>query len=185
MRQPDAWGHFTDAFLDELVDWIDGRTVLEVFAGNGLLASMLAARGVDVVATTLFRGHDGHERGMHFPVLEMRASQAARVYADREVLLMSWPTADEGAMQASIVWGEERPIVFIGEVTVLDENILGGCASDLFFELTEELRTFDAYEPTNMIERAAVRQLRDGATLEFQRRIDDHMEEVAARMGIR
>ncbi|WP_327211324.1 hypothetical protein [Rhizobium leguminosarum] len=183
MRQPGSWGHFTEDFVDELVDWIGGRTVLEVFAGNGLLASKLERRGIDIVATTLFRGHDSHDLGLHFPVKEMRASEAALEFNNREVLLMSWPTADEGALHAAIAWGEERPIAFIGEVTVLERNLLGGCASDLFFELTEEMATFQAYEPTNMLERAAIRELKEGAKLEFQRLVDEKMDAVATKMG--
>jgi hypothetical protein len=181
MREPGSWGNFTEEFVDELADWIGGRSVLEVFAGNGLLASKLERRGVDIIATTLFRGH---EFGLHFPVMEMRATQAAREFNDRDILLMSWPTADEGALHAALDWGEERPIAFIGEVTVLEANLLGGCASDMFFELTEEMATFQSYRSTNMLERAAIRELKPGATLEFQRRVDMNMEAVATRMGL-
>lgn len=179
-----SFGTFDDPFMNELVDWIDGRSILEVFAGNGLLASKLESRGVDVVATSLFRGHDGHGAGMYFDVVEMRASTAARQYVDRDILLMSWPTADEGALQAALAWGEERPIVFIGEVTRLDEGLLGGCASDMFFDLTEETTAFSSYNARNILERAAVRELRRGATLEFQRHVDERMDGVSAKLGV-
>lgn len=184
MRAPGTWGHFTEKFVDELADWIGGRTVLEVFAGNGLLASMLDRRGVDIVATSLFRGHDGHERGLHFPVTEMRATDAARQFNDRDILLMSWPTADEGALHAALSWGEERPIVFIGEVTVIEQGLLGGCGSDMFFELTSQTEAFRHYRPSNILERAAVRELKPGATLEFARLVEERMEDVATRMGL-
>lgn len=179
-----SFGTFDDQFIDELAAWIGERSVLEVFADNGLLASKLARRGVDVVATSLFRGHDGHEKGMYFDVVEMRASTATMEYSDRDVLIMSWPTADEGALHAALTWGEERPIVFIGEVTRLDEGLLGGCASDMFFGLTEETTAFTSYNARNILERAAVRELRRGATLEFQRHVDERMDGVAAKLGV-
>lgn len=166
-----AWGQFGDAFVDELVAWIAGRTVLEVFAGNGLLASKLASKGVDIVATSLFRGHDGHSEGMYFDVVEMPAHEAARRHRDRDVMLMSWPTADEGALHASLVWGEERPLVFIGEVTDLESGHLGGCASDMFFELSRQSHEFASYRPRNGLERAAVRELVPGARVSFQRAV--------------
>lgn len=160
--EPVSWGSFSDRFLDELAAWIGARRVLEVFAGNGLLASRLAAEGTDVLATTLFAGHDGHDRGMHFDVVEMEATEAVLKFgADRDVLLMSWPTATEAATKAVLRWGPERPVIFIGEVTRHDLGFsgLGGCASDLFFELTEEALAFGSYEPRNGLERAGVRYL--------------------------
>lgn len=34
-----------ETFVTELADWLKGRRVLEVFAGNGFLASLLAKQG--------------------------------------------------------------------------------------------------------------------------------------------
>ena len=44
MAEHFSWGTFDDVFVDELAGWLRGSRVLEVFAGNGLLASLLAAR---------------------------------------------------------------------------------------------------------------------------------------------
>jgi len=158
-HDPVSYGNFTDPFLDELVGIIGNRTVLEVFAGNGLLASKLASRGVDIIATSQFAGHDGHEIGLHHRVLEMDATEAVlTVGSNAEILLMSWPTADEGATKAALAWGADRPIIFIGEITQFDKGALGlgGCASDIFFQITVIERDIPAYEPRNFLERAVV-----------------------------
>lgn len=169
--EPISWGSFTAQFLDELTHWIDGKKVLEIFAGNGLLASKLAERDVDIKSTSLFRGHDGHDAGMFYEVEELEASAAVVQYGkDRDVLLMSWPVAEETALKASLRWDFEKPIIFIGEVTDYDRGHLGGCASDLFFDLTEETHVFKHYSPRNVLERAAVRKLDKEAILKWAKR---------------
>ena len=160
MNKPVSWGTFDPQFIDDLVRWIDGRRVLEVFAGNGLLAKLLSEKGVEIKATTLLSGHDGHNEGMYFDVEKIDAVGAVQVYGESsDILLMSWPVASEAATHAALRWGDEKPIVFIGEVTNHDLGFagLGGCASDVFFDLTNEGKVFNSYNPRNMLERAAVR----------------------------
>jgi len=166
MKNPVSWGQYDNAFVAEMATWIDGRRVLEVFAGNGLLASKLSTRGVDIIATTLFSAHDGHAEGIHHRVFEMEASSAVEKFGmDRDVLLMAWPVASEAATKAALKWGFERPIIFVGEITRHDLGFggLGGCASDLFFELTTETGVFESYDPRNMLERAVIRELDQAA----------------------
>jgi hypothetical protein len=154
-----SWGRFGDPFIEQLTDYVRGRRVLEVFAGNGLLAKKLTDKGVSVKATSEFTGHDYHRLGFHHDVEELEAAAAVKRYSDEsDILLMSWPPPTEHALRASILWGSERPIVFIGEVTKVETLQLGGCASDLFFELTDEDGAFDAYEG-NVFDRAAVRNV--------------------------
>jgi hypothetical protein len=157
LANPVSWGTFTEPFLDELADWIGGRRVLEVMAGNGLLASRLASRCVEIRATSLFQGHDGHERGLHHAVEEISAMGAIAAHgADADILLVSWPPASEALTKAITLWDSLKPIVFIGEVTDLVRNHLGGCASDAFFEVTEPRHRFERYESRNMLEQAVV-----------------------------
>ncbi|MDW9481809.1 hypothetical protein GOB57_24480 [Sinorhizobium meliloti] len=77
---------------------------------------------------------------------------------------MCWPTTVEATTRAALLWGR-KPIVFIGEVT--DRSLgmlgLGGCATDLFFEITEEIERFNTYQQKNMLDRAAVRMVRNDA----------------------
>jgi len=170
-----SWGNFEDRFLDELVEWIDGRRVLEVFAGNGLLARKLRERGVDIIPTTTFQGHDFHEFGMHCEVEELTAVNAIQKYAHQcDVLLMSWPVSTEDASAASVLWGEEKPLIFIGEVTDLSINQLGGCASDSFFEMTKVTHTFQSYrQGRSGIEHACIRQVLPGAREILKRALDE------------
>lgn len=158
-----AYGSFTAPFVDALADILQGARVLEVFAGNGLLASRLAARGVGITATSLLSGHDGHERGLRHPVIEMDAVSAVREFGEAaDVLLMSWPTTTEATTRAVLEWGSEKPVVFLGEITrrELGGVGLGGCATDTFFEATEILRDLPGYEPRNRLDRAVVLRAR-------------------------
>lgn len=135
-----AYGKFTPDFVDDLAASMSGQRVLEIFGGNGLLASLLSARGVDIVSTSLFTSHDGHESGFAHPVIEMEAVEAVQTYGDEaDILLMSWPTVTEATTKAVLEWGSERPVVFIGEITRPDlgRTGLGGCATDAFFKVTE------------------------------------------------
>lgn len=158
-----AYGNFSDRFVDGLAETLQGMAVLEIFAGNGLLAAKLAARGIQVTATSLFSGHDGHGMGLRHPVIEMDAVQAVReLGAAAEALLMSWPTTTEATTRAVLEWGSERPVVFIGEITRpdLDQAGLGGCATDTFFEATEILGELEGYEPGNWLDRAVMMRAR-------------------------
>ena len=156
-NMPVQWGSFHASFLDELGNRLKGHRVLEVFAGNGLLAALLSVRGVPVKATSLFAGHDGHEHGLLYPVEELRAIEAVERYGDEhDILLMSWPTATEAAAEAVIAWGSDRPIIFIGEITNPDLGFsgLGGCASDRLFAVTEVMAEFGTYRGRGHLDRA-------------------------------
>lgn len=150
----------TPEFVEELAQFLKGRKVLEIFAGNGYLAGLLHARGIDVVATTLFAGHDCHERGLYFPVKKMDAAVAVLEHGDnRDVLLVSWPTVTHTVLSAALLWGFNKDIVFIGEVTDYSKKHLGGCATDEFFENMEFTRKFETYQG-NWIESALVGRLK-------------------------
>lgn len=133
-------------FIWELADYLKGRRVLEIFAGNGLLAGLLAARGVDVTATSLLSGMDAHDRGLYFPVQVLEAIAAVDHYGNAaDVLLICWPTTTESVTRAVHRWGRERDIVFIGEVTDYSKGHLGGCATDSFFAGFTPRFKFDSY----------------------------------------
>jgi hypothetical protein len=160
-----TWGKFDKAFVDELASWIGERKVLEVFAGNGVLANELSKRGIDIVATSKHSySFDGERKDFAFDVKECEARDAVIEYgSDRDILLMSWPTTiDEGASGAAMLWGEDRLIVFIGEVTDLKKGFYGGCATDLFFDMTEETASFSSYK-TDGCDKAIVRRTRPNA----------------------
>lgn len=152
-------------FINELVRFLKGRKVLEIFAGNGRLAGELAARGIDVTATTLFSSHDRHEYGLYYPVSNTDACSAVRQFGtEHDVLLICWPTTTYDVLRAVALWGEEKDIVYIGEVTDYTKHNLGACATDEFFEHIEVMRTFDSHEPRNMLESAFIGRFRSEAT---------------------
>lgn len=134
-----------EAFITELAAALEGQKVLEVFAGNGYLASVLARRGVEVLATSLLSGMDAHSEGLYHPVVECDAVSAVQALGTgHDVLLMSWPTVTEQAFLAACLWGD-KPICFIGEVTCYASGRLGGCATDRFFECFAPEKTFASY----------------------------------------
>lgn len=149
MRQmPVSWGNFSAPFLDEVSAHLRGKRVLEVFAGNGLLAKGLTERGVDIRSTSLFSGIDGHDQGMHFPVEKIEASDAVDRYGPwADALLMSWPPANEAAAKCVVRWGKDRDVIFIGEMTRPELGFagLGGCGSDLLFANTSVHHRFLSY----------------------------------------
>lgn len=156
-----SFGKFTPDFVADLADRLAGKRILEVFAGNGLFASLLAAKGVTITATSWFTGHDGHEEGMHYPVIEMDAVHAVHQFGkDSDVLLMSWPTVTEAVLLAVVAWGTEKDIIFIGEWTDYKRNHLGGCATDAFFESVEVIEEIRSYQSRNVMERAVVLRLK-------------------------
>lgn len=160
-----SWGSFSAPFIHELADRLTGLRVLEVFAGNGLLAALLKECDVTVTATSVLSGQDWHEHGLLHPVEELRAREAVERHGSQhDVLLMSWPPANEAATDAAIAWGSERPIIFIGEITDASRGFagLGGCASDLFFAITRIDREFATYRGRGSLDRAVEMHLDAG-----------------------
>lgn len=155
-RVPGNYWNPNPQFVDELTQFLEGKRVLEIFAGNGYLARLLAERGISIKATTQFSGHDGHERGVYFDVEDVDAVSAVHTYGDdHDVLLICWPTVTPAVLHAVVHWGFDKDIVFIGEVTDYNKNQLAGCATDEFFECMSFTRRFDTYKG-NFIESALV-----------------------------
>ena len=69
-----------------------------------------------------------------YPIQKLEASEAVRRHSDwADVLIVSWPPYDEEAICCACdLWGDAKPIVYIGEHS-------GGCnASEEFFERFRE-----------------------------------------------
>lgn len=129
-----------DKFLAELASYLQGKSVLEIYAGNGLLASRLAELGVNIRPTSLFRDYDRSAEKLYADVEELSATDAIEKYGNQaDVLLMSWPEVSNSAVISTIRFfktnnGHEKKVIFIGERTNLKEEEFGGCANDLFFK---------------------------------------------------
>lgn len=146
----------SEDFLNDLSEALQGRKVLEIFAGNGYLAGLLAKRGIDITATSLLTGMDAHERGIYHPVRDVDALVAVRELGDgMDVLLMCWPTTTPVALRACEAWGSDRDIVYIGEFTDYSQNHLGGCATDEYFEALRVDKIFESYGG-NQMEKALI-----------------------------
>jgi hypothetical protein len=146
-RVPGVFWRPSLAFLDQLAAFLQGKRVLEIFAGNGYLAGLLAARGIAITATSLRSGHDCHARGLYHPVTALPAAQAvAELGQEHDVLLVCWPTVTPEVLRAATTWGAGRDIVFIGEVTDYSRGHLGGCATDEFFDAIDATHRFNAYQ---------------------------------------
>ncbi|MFM5295119.1 hypothetical protein ACEUAI_12935 [Aeromonas veronii] len=152
--EPFSFWRKSDAFINELSHYLRGKKVLEVFAGNGLLASLLSEKGINIISTSLFSEYDRSSIKKHYPVIEMDAITAIREYGvQSEVLLMVWPEATPIALHASLEFSlmsheppHKREILFIGEKTDYSKNILGGCATDEFFEVFSTVKHSFKYE---------------------------------------
>lgn len=145
-------------FLQELSSYLEGKRVLEIFAGNGFLARQLKDSGVDVTATSLRMGHDAHFNGLFCDVLEMEASNAVFDYGRKhDFLLVCWPTVTDRLLAALTLWGFNKPVVYIGETPrpELGMGGLSGCATDEFFEVIRWEHEFAHYKG-NMLEKAGV-----------------------------
>lgn len=156
------WNH-TPAFVDELVQSLQGQRVLEIFGGNGYLAAVLHARGIEVTCTTIPTGLDAHEYGIYHPITPMDAVDAVEAFgAQHDVLLMCWPNVTKRAFFAARLWERikpQRPIVFIGEYTDYAKKHYGGCATDEFFDAFVPTRIFDSYG-AGFMEKACIGTMR-------------------------
>lgn len=160
-------------FLDDLSQALQGRKVLEIFAGNGYLAGLLAKRGIDITATSLLTGMDAHERGIYHPVRDLDALSAVKeLGAGMDVLLMCWPTTTPAALRACEAWGAAKDIAYIGEFTDYSRNHLGGCATDEFFEALRVDKVFDSYEGSLMEKALIGRVIAPAPELRIQNRSD-------------
>lgn len=145
----------TPQFVWDISRALAGARVLEIFAGNGYLAGVLSAQGVDITATSILSSMDAHAKGLFHPVDDLDAREAiARLGGQHDLLLMCWPTVTNAAIEACRAWGD-KPILYIGEFTDYSKNHLGGCATDRFFSEFIPSQEFDAYQG-NMLERACL-----------------------------
>ena len=121
------WVVIDKIWTHKLAQWIGRRKIIEIMAGGGWLAKALSFYGVDITATDNYSWNSNGSIGKQYPVKRMTAIKAARLPGD--ILLVSWPPYEDKAIcRACKVWGEGRPIIYIGE----DK---GGCnATDEFFE---------------------------------------------------
>ncbi|WP_155300557.1 hypothetical protein [Deinococcus kurensis] len=109
-----AWSIPSPEALSAAAHFSGGR-ILDVGAGNGYWASLLADLGVDVLATDLHPVPNGYMgAAQHYPVQVMDAAEAAAAHPDR-TLMMSWPPLDDpmGARALEAYRGDR--VIYLGE----------------------------------------------------------------------
>lgn len=137
------WTTVTDELIDYLVTLIDGRSVLEVFAGYGEVGERLAARGVDVKSTSVFMEcYDGSAFDMPARVESLDAVSACIKYRGcYDLLLAAWPIADDTLLHCALEW--EKPILCIGELWHKhpdnEHGFYSGTASDSYYENVDDI----------------------------------------------
>lgn len=115
--------------------------LLEVGAGTGYWAALIAKAGVDIVATDLKDGSSLYpvEFGTFHEVLEQDAEEAVLENADRNLLIIYPSMGLDWAARAARALSPGRVLIYIGEVN-------GCCADDSFFALLskefENVRAF-------------------------------------------
>jgi hypothetical protein len=91
VRPKGIYCFYSRQLLDRLADLVDGRSAVEIAAGDGTLARLLRERGVDVTAT------DDHSwsRSITYPDDVARESARASLTSRRpQVVICSWPPVD-------------------------------------------------------------------------------------------
>jgi hypothetical protein len=106
-----AWSIVTDEAADRMADFADDRGVVDFGAGNGYVAHLLAARGVDVLAIDNWA--DGKPEHLWHPV--QTGSYELLDGTKNRALLLSWPPkATPMATRALQAWGGTH-LVYAGE----------------------------------------------------------------------
>lgn len=116
------WHLPNNRWLDDLHDFVAGRPVLEIMAGNGVISHGLRARGDDVVATDNFvwSGQDNQRPDPWTTVIPCAADQALRNYP-HAVVIMSWaPDTDNSDLAVLQALRQAR---FAGDFIVIGEKM--------------------------------------------------------------
>ena len=132
------WLYLYEEYVQNLFNWLTGRSILDPFAGRGWLAKGLSDLGTDVEASDydLTRWFDNDN--LVFDVKEMFAINAAST-SNKDVMILSWVPYNLDVSDVCEAWGKDRTILFIGE--------LGECCST--YEFSETVRKFKSFKNEN------------------------------------
>lgn len=132
-----SWAIPSMLAIQEIAEFADGETILEIGAGMGLWARLLRDSGVKVVATDPYPGtsYSDPQReyvGVYTTVEKLTDEQALVAYPDADVLMLCWPPYQDPMADYALRAFTGSRVVYIGEY-------LGGCnATDRFFYQLEE-----------------------------------------------
>lgn len=158
-----AWGYVRQPFTSmfsfampcrEAIDFIasHSRSIVEVGAGTGFWASLLARAGVDIVATDIGpEGGDFQQKGTHFPVLKQEATDAVLANPERDLLVI-WPYKGPWLTRAVKALAPSKLVIFCGEF----HEHMGADAE--FFDM---VRNVDLFEPIASFDMVRFSGMRD------------------------
>jgi hypothetical protein len=106
-----AWAVPTPEAVELIASALAGRRVLEVCAGNGLWAMLLADAGLEVIAT------DGAIPGQvrHFEVRQVEALAAVQAYRCCEALMLCWPPFKDACAVRALRAFEGDRVLYVGD----------------------------------------------------------------------
>lgn len=128
-------------WIDPLANYLKGKKVLDVMAGNGLISLCLKHRGIDIDACDIATGKDNNYvtyRSWDFPIIsgEKYIEEQAKKAIVYDTILLIWPEymgdgSDKKICDIFLKTNPDGEIIFIGEDC-------GGCTgSEAFFEAYE------------------------------------------------
>ena len=132
------WAIVEKSWVSCLAEWIGNRSCVEVMAGAGWLAKALANAGIDVVANDNGEWDERHSKMIFVHNVEkLDGVEAAKKYADREILIISWPPyGDMAICDICENWTFPKTIIYIGEGE-------GGCnAPDEFWNRFHTIKNY-------------------------------------------
>lgn len=122
-----GWAVPTPAAVSAIADFVGSDRLLELGAGAGLWARLLAAVGLSITATDDFSWGAGRgdrtslpsgfavEFGRFFPVEKLDAAAAVKRYADCSCLLLIWPPPDRDMALVALAAFAGNKLVFVGD----------------------------------------------------------------------
>jgi hypothetical protein len=103
-----------------IASFLRPRRVLEIFAGAGLWSRLLAAEGLNVIATDASASRPDD----HYTVEACEAEAAVRAHPDCDALFFSWPTyKSDAAYRAVTVFRGDR-LVYVGDIRFTGDSQL-------------------------------------------------------------
>jgi len=95
-----------------IAGFVRPRGLLEVCAGAGLWSRLLAAEGLDVVATDA----NGSRPDDHYKVEALEAEAAVLAYPECDALFFSWPPHQSDAAYRALTAFKGDRVVYVGDV---------------------------------------------------------------------
>ena len=120
--------------ISAIAEFAGGHSVIEVCAGGGLWASLLAAEGVQVAATDAVPPR----AAPHFSIEALDAQDAVRAHPECGCLLMCWPPDKQDAAFRAVDAFQGGRLVYVGDARFsADDNLRTLLARD--WQLDAEL----------------------------------------------